>query len=100
MDLLNKVAGAAEGVTGVKVDEGEDMKQTMKEKAMEEVMEDKLSKVAGDKVRCCWWLSVTHCSILVSEGECSMRTAFCSGHRARKQSLSSSHVFDLAACVE
>lgn len=51
MDLLNKVAGAAEGVTGVKVDEGEDMKQTMKEKAMEEVMEDKLKSVAGDKVR-------------------------------------------------
>lgn len=50
MDLLNKVASAAEGVTGVKVDEGEDMKQTMKEKAMEEVMEDKLRKVAGDKV--------------------------------------------------
>ena len=81
MDLLNKVAGAAEGVTGVKVDEGEDMKQTMKEKAMEEVMEDKLSKVAGDKVRC-WWQSVTHCSILVSEGECSLRTAFRSGNRA------------------
>jgi hypothetical protein len=51
MDLLNQVANAAEGVTGVKVDEGEDMKKTMKEKAMEEIMTDKLTKVAGEKVR-------------------------------------------------
>lgn len=49
--MLNKVAGAAEGLTGVKVDEGEDMKQTMKEKTMEEVMEDKLRTYGGEGVR-------------------------------------------------
>lgn len=44
--LLNKVAGAA----GVKADPGESIEQTMKEKAVEEALEDKVESIAGKKV--------------------------------------------------
>lgn len=81
MDLLNQVANAAEGVTGVKVDEGEDMKQTMKEHAMEEVMEDKLKKVAGEKVQLQRCTSMLY-SHVVTSSNCSsyvqnMRHSIC-----------------------